>query len=123
MTNGRSRRRKQAESRGRRAEYFAALALQLKGYRILGYRVKTPVGEIDLIARRGDILAFVEVKQRANLTRALEAVPERNWQRISRAAEAWSARQKQNISLQWRYDLIAIAPGRWPVHKRDYWRP
>ena len=116
-------RRKQAEKRGRRAESLAALALQIKGYRILARRVKTPVGEIDLIARRGSILAFIEVKQRAAIEAALHAVPEQAWRRISRAAETWAARHMNDENVSWRYDLMAIAPRRWPVHKRDYWRP
>ncbi len=115
--------RKAAERRGRRAESLAAVALQLKGYRVLARRVKTPVGEIDLIARRGSILAFIEVKQRASLDAAYQAVPDPAWRRISRAAENWAARNMNDENVSWRYDLIAIAPHRWPVHKRDYWRP
>lgn len=115
--------RRQAEARGRRAETLAALTLQLKGYTIIARRVRLPVGEIDLIARRGRVLAFIEVKQRASIDRALTAVPQSAWNRIARAAESWTARRSDLSGLDWRYDMIAIAPWRWPVHKRDFWRP
>ena len=69
-----TRDRAQAERRGRRSENLAAWLLMLKGYRILGFRLKTPQAEIDLLAKRGDVLAVVEVKQRATLEAALEAV-------------------------------------------------
>lgn len=115
--------RQRAEARGRRAETFAALFLRLKGYQILASRVRTPLGEIDLIAKRGQIIAFVEVKQRATIGAALTAVPDRNWQRIAAAASNWMARQRGLDSCDWRYDMVVLAPYKWPVHKPDYWRP
>ena len=115
--------RQRAEKRGRRAETIAAIYLRMKGYTILATRVRTPVGEIDLIARRGNTVAFIEVKQRANLTLAQAAVPSRNWQRTANAAASWMARQSQFTDQNWRYDLIAIAPWKWPVHSADFWRP
>lgn len=123
MNKPSARSRRAAERRGRRAEWLAAWALRLKGYRILAQRVRRPGGEIDLIARRGNVLAFVEVKQRATLADALEAVPNRSWQRIAIAAESWAAHQPTLQDCNWRYDIIALAPLRWPVHKTDYWRP
>lgn len=115
--------RRDAEKRGRRAETLAAIALQLKGYRILDRRVRTPLGEVDLIAQRGRVLAFIEVKQRATQHSAQTAVPDRNWQRIAAAAANWSARRPDLSTNDWRYDLITVSPRRWPVHYRDFWRP
>ncbi|KCZ93753.1 YraN family protein [Hyphomonas johnsonii] len=115
--------RQRAERRGRAAEMRAALWLRLKGYRILETRLRTPVGEIDLIARKGRIIVFVEVKARANRDHALAAVTLAGWQRISRAADAWMARRPRYADFGWRYDLVALQPGRLPVHVRDAWRP
>jgi len=115
--------RQRAEKRGRRAETIPAIYLRLKGYRILATRVRTPVGEIDLIAQRGNTVAFIEVKQRANIDLAQTAVPDRNWQRIANAAANWMAKQARFSDQDWRYDLIAIAPWKWPVHSPDFWRP
>lgn len=112
-----------AEKRGRRGEWLAAAALALKGYKVLARNVRTPRGEIDIIARRGALIAFVEVKARRDLAAALEAVTPRAWQRISASAEIWTARHIREPDLSWRYDIIAIRPGRWPIHVRDAWRP
>ena len=117
------RNRHQAELRGRLAEQMAALYLRLKGYRIRGARIKTPVGEIDIIAERAGTIAFIEVKTRTSRALALQSVSEQNWRRISRAAEFWMVRHPAYSSKGWRYDLIAMAPGRWPHHVRDAWRP
>lgn len=122
MTDNRSR-RIAAETRGRRSEAFAALWLQLKGYRVLARRVRLPVGEIDLIARRGNLVAFVEVKARKTRLEGETAVPRASWQRISRAAESWMASRAALAKLDWRFDLIVIVPGRLPVHLHDRWRP
>lgn len=112
-----------AERRGRRGESLAAIALRLKGYSILARRVRTPMGEVDLIARRARILAFVEVKARPSLDAALNAVPEGAWRRIAAAAESWAAPRAWLGDHDWRYDLVAIVPRRWPCHIRDVWRP
>ena len=118
-----SRDRWGAERRGRRAEFLAVCWLRLKGYSILETRARLPVGEIDIVARRGQVLAFVEVKQRPTLALARSAVSSENWQRIAHAAGIWAARHREVSRLDWRYDLIAIVPGRWPTHELDYWRP
>lgn len=115
--------RQAAERRGRSGETLAALALRLKGYRILARRVRTPLGEIDLITRRGGLLAIIEVKARPSLAEALEAVTPRAQQRIARAADAWCARRAELALLDRRFDVIAVRPWRWPVHIRDAWRP
>lgn len=118
-----SRARIAAERRGRWGEWLAALCLQMKGYRILARRYRCPQGEIDLIARRGDTFAFIEVKARPTPRGAIEAVSQRAWQRISASAGVWAARAMPPGDWGWRYDVIAICPRRWPVHMRDAWRP
>lgn len=115
--------RKRAEARGRRAEFTAGLLLRAKGYSILASRVRTPLGEVDLIAKRGRIVAFVEVKQRRNRRNTHQAVSQRNWQRIAAAAETWMARKPHLSECDWRYDLIAVAPWKLPQHMPDFWRP
>ncbi|MEQ9815290.1 MAG: YraN family protein, partial [Azospirillaceae bacterium] len=80
-------RRRLAERRGRRAEGVAALWLRLKGYRVLDRRVRTPVGEIDLVLRRGGTLVFAEVKRRVALADGMAAVGPAQRRRIGRAAE------------------------------------
>lgn len=112
-----------AERQGRFAESVAAIFLRLKGYRILAVRVRLPLGEIDLVARTGQTIVFVEVKTRARIDAAAGAVTPSGWRRISRAADAWMASRPALARLDWRYDLVALAPGRWPVHVRDAWRP
>lgn len=115
--------RRAAEARGREAERRAALWLRLKGYGILAKRVRLPSGEIDLIARKGQLIAFVEVKARNRREDALSAVSPQAWARISRAAEAWMATRPNYAGFGWRYDLVALAPGRLPQHLKDAWRP
>lgn len=116
-------RRQAAEKRGRKGERLAALYLRAKGYRILDRRVRTPVGEVDLIAKRGNLVAFVEVKFRAQVENAAGAVTPAAWQRIARAADFWMARHPDLSGCGWRYDLIALAPGNLPQHIQDAWRP
>lgn len=110
-----------ARRTGRRAEIWAALLLMLKGYRILGFRLKTPQGEIDLLALRGKVLAVVEVKSRLTLEAALEAVSADQRTRLSRAARDLAARRPALRDAQVRLDLIALAPGRWPRHIPSAW--
>ena len=111
-----------ARTAGRRAEVWAALWLMAKGYRILGFRLRTPQGEIDLLAQRGGVLAVVEVKQRATLEAALEAVSQAQRERLRRAGRAIAARRPSLQNLAVRLDLIALAPGRWPMHSPDAWK-
>ncbi|MEK1891122.1 MAG: YraN family protein [Phyllobacterium sp.] len=113
--SGRGARHK-AYRRGRSAERLAALALMLKGYRIVGRRYRTKLGEIDLIARRGNMIAIVEVKARARLEQAMDSVNVLTQRRIEAAAEQWLARQPDHATLSLRFDLVAILPWRWPVH-------
>lgn len=106
---------------GRRQEWLAALWLMLKGYRILGFRLKTSQAEIDLLAQRGDVLAVVEVKSRANLATALEAVGYDQRARLRRAGVALAARRPGLARLNVRLDLLALAPGSLPRHIPDAW--
>ena len=108
--------RQQAEKRGHRAETFAALALRLKGYRIVARRLRNPSGEIDIIARRGDLVAIVEVKARATLALASDAVTQAAQRRIVNAANLWLSRQPDATLLSLRFDIVAVLPRQWPVH-------
>lgn len=114
-------RRRRALVRGRRAERLAAWLLRLKGYRILARNLALPQGEIDLLVRRGDILAVVEVKQRPDLATALEAVSPSQRARLQRAALALLARRPELGRCQLRFDIVAVTP--WPRHFADAWRP
>lgn len=100
------------------------LLLVFKGYRIVGRRVRTQAGEIDLIAHspRG-ILCFIEVKGRESLRDAREALLPRQQERISRAAEIFLARRKGRAPKGVRFDTIVVPGGGWPMHVRDAWRP
>jgi putative endonuclease len=114
-----SRKRKAAERRGRLGEGLAALLLVCKGYRILGWRVKTRGGEIDLIARNlAGTFCFVEVKTRPEEGLAGEAVGLRQRARIVRAAALYMAGR----AAPQRFDVITVVPWRL-CHRRDAWRP
>jgi putative endonuclease len=102
--------------RGHRGEWFAALALFVKGYRIVARRYRTKLGEIDLIARRGDLVLIVEVKARPTLIEAMEAIAVQSERRIEAAADLGLARQPDYARLSLRFDMVAVLPRRWPVH-------
>ena len=107
---------------GRRQEIVAALWLMAKGYRILGFRLRTPAGEIDLLAQRGGVLAVVEVKSRTTIEAALEAVAPAQRERLRRAGRALASRRPGLMRLNVRLDLVALAPRAWPRHIADAWR-
>lgn len=107
---------------GRRGEWLAALLLLAKGYRILGFRLKTPQGEIDILALRRGTLVVVEVKRRTSLEAALEAVTWEQRSRLRRAGANLAARRPQLQGAAVRLDLVALAPGRVPVHIPDAWK-
>lgn len=115
--------RQKAHNKGRQSEKLAAIWLRLKGYRIHELRAKTPLGEVDLIAEKKGVLCFIEVKARASQRMALNAVTSGASRRIEQAAAYWAARHTDLGSNGWRYDIIAIVPGKWPCHIRDAWRP
>eukprot|EP01037_Dinobryon_pediforme_P028189 gene28189-31358_t len=114
--------RRKAYAWGLSAEIRAAWYLRLKGYRILARRYKVARGEIDLIARRGRTIAFIEVKARPSEDGALEAVTWRARRRIEAAALAWGAANPAYADHDWRFDIVAILPGRWPRHVVDAFR-
>lgn len=108
--------KRRAHRRGHIAEYWAALYLMLKGYRILALRYRTTSGEIDLIARKKDVIAFIEVKARSTEAGAVDAVSYTAQQRIRSAADIWLSRQKDTARLSLRFDIVAIMPRRMPKH-------
>ncbi|MDO8411619.1 MAG: YraN family protein [Phenylobacterium sp.] len=110
-----------ARRSGRRAEAWAALWLMARGYRILGFRLRTRLGEIDLLAQKGRVLAVVEVKSRTTLEAALAAVTPEQRDRLRRAGQAAAGARPRLKDLAVRLDLIALAPGRLPRHRPDAW--
>lgn len=110
------RRRQEAYRRGHSSEWLAALALMLKGFRIVARRYRTRLGEIDLIARRGNLVLIVEVKARRTLVDAMEAIVRQSERRIEGAADLWLAKQPDYAKLSVRFDMVAVLPWRWPVH-------
>ncbi len=119
----RARTRQAAYRHGHVAETAAALLLLAKGYRLLSRRYRTPLGEIDLIARRGRLIAFVEVKARPSESEALESVGLYSERRIVDAADMWLARHPDAGGLDIRYDMIVVTPWRLPKHFVDAFRP
>jgi putative endonuclease len=112
--------RQQAEKRGRQAERIAGWWLRLKGWQIVGRRMRTPAGEVDLVARRGSMLAFVEVKARANGADLALAIDERRLSRVAAAAEMlFYDLAKPGDDM--RIDVILLAPGRPPRHLANVW--
>lgn len=110
------RSRQKAYRRGHSSEWLAAVALMVKGFRIVARRYRTKLGEIDLIARRGDLVLIVEVKARRSLIEAMEAIAHQSERRIEGAADLWLARQPDYARLSVRFDMVAVLPWRWPVH-------
>ncbi len=112
--------RRRAERGGRRAEAIAAFWLQLKGWDVIARRVRTPVGEVDLVARRGRTVAFIEVKARASAAEAGFALDDYRLRRVAAAAEALAHR----FALpgdDTRIDAIFIVPWRLPRHLTNVW--
>ena len=116
--------RQSAERAGRRAERWASLYLRAKGYQILAQRFKTRDGEIDIAAKRGRHMVFIEVKQRQTLDAALESIGYESEQRIMAAAEVFLTREPRKLPKDYAlsFDVIYVI-GRWKiVHKRDAFR-
>jgi putative endonuclease len=121
---GKSARGRGAETRGRRAETLAALLLACKFYRVLGRRVKTPLGELDLVALSpGGVLCFVEVKARVNESEAMGSIAARQRARIARAAALYMGSRPGLRHNGVRFDAILVMPRRLPRHVKDAWRP
>jgi putative endonuclease len=116
MTKPPDPRRRKAEQAGRQAEETAAEFLIGQHWEILGTRVKTRVGEIDLIARKGEVTAFIEVKARASRDAALYAVTPRQAKRIIAAANYWIAANPESLDGDCRFDIILVSPYLLPEH-------
>lgn len=119
--------RRAAQRRGRWSETLCVWHLRLRGWSVLarGFTVGrgSGAGEVDIVARRGSLVAFIEVKARADWGQAAEAVGERQRRRIARAAEAFLAARPELARARIRFDAMLVAPGRWPIHLPDAWRP
>lgn len=116
MSGSATEARKRSERHGHRAERLAAWFLRLKGYRVIARRWRTSAGEIDLVVKRGRVLAFVEVKARSDISAGLEAVTPSARARIARAGAAWVSRYPAAGALDLRYDIVVVRRRRWPVH-------
>ncbi|KKX31771.1 YraN family protein [Rhizobium sp. LC145] len=114
-----SLKRRKAVRRGHFSEYLAAFFLFAKGYRILAIRYRTRLGEIDIIARKGDLAVFVEVKARRVEQEAIDAVGFAAQRRIRAASDLWLARRADAARLSQRYDIVTVLPGRLPRHFPD----
>lgn len=112
--------RREREQRGRRGEWLAAWFLRLKGWSILDRRVKTPRGEIDIVARRGRTIAFVEVKWRKRADLLDQAIDEWRLRRVAAAAQALAPRYARG-GQEVRIDVLLLAPGAWPRHIANAW--
>ena len=112
----RSERGRKAHKRGHLLEYVALFHLMLKGYRILGFRLKTPRGEIDILAQKGTRLAVVEVKSRTTLEEALVSVSFAQQERLWQAGLALQAKRPRLNGLDLNIDLYTLCPGQWPRH-------
>jgi putative endonuclease len=112
--------RRRREEAGRRAETLACWWLRLKGWGILARRVRTPLGEVDIVARRGRVVAFVEVKARSSAREAALALDEYRLRRVAAAAGALAHRFARTGDVT-RIDALFIVPGRWPRHMENVW--
>ena len=115
-------RRQRAQRRGRLAEWLCLWHLRLRGWRIVARGWRCPSGEIDILARRGKVLAIIEVKSRSGMTAAASALAPRQRRRIARAAEAFLLARPDLAGLDLRFDLMLVAPLRLPRHWRGAWR-
>lgn len=113
--------RRRAYRRGTKGEALAAALLRLKGYRVVARRFKTPVGEIDLIARKKDTLVFVEVKARDEAGEGLEAITPRQQARVRRAAEYFIAAHPGLATLDMRFDAMIVLSRFRARHLPDAW--
>lgn len=113
-------RKVEAERRGRRAERLAAWWLRLHGWQILANRARTAVGEVDLVARRGRVIAFIEVKARARQDDLAIAIDHHRLRRVARAVELLAPRYAQN-GEDVRIDVMLMAPRRLPRHLKNVW--
>jgi putative endonuclease len=113
--------RRRAERRGRFAEALCLWHLRLRGWRILARDYRVPVGEIDIVARRGGVLAAIEVKARGSFVDAAEAISPRQRRRVARAFEHFLAGRPNLAALTLRFDVMLVAPRRLPRHLANAW--
>ena len=113
--------RQAAYRRGRQAERLGAWWLRVKGYRILACGWRSRLGEIDLVAARGGVVAFVEVKRRHDQDVALRAVTARQRERIARAARLYVQERPELAGRSFRFDVLLLCPGRLPRHLTNVW--
>jgi putative endonuclease len=113
-------RRRDAERRGRSAEWLAILYLIAKGYRILGHRLRTPYGEVDIAAWKRGVLVIVEVKARASYEAGVLAVTPQAQLRIASAANVLAAKWRL-MAAPIRFDLVVVGAGWLPRHERSAW--
>ena len=104
---------------GRRAELFAMLALMLKGYRLVGRNIGGKGGEIDLLMRRGDVIAVVEVKARVDHQTALASITPAKARLMARSLRHWLTRNPWAMSFNLRGDVVLVRPWAWPRHLPD----
>jgi len=114
--------RLRAQRRGRAGELLCRWHLRLHGWRIVARDWRCPAGEIDIVARRGKVLAVIEVKARGNVAAAADAVLPRQRRRIARAASAFLLARPDLAELMPRFDVMLVAPLRPPRHLPDAWR-
>jgi putative endonuclease len=117
-----AQRRRRAERRGRLGEWLCLWYLRLRGWRIVARGWRCPAGEIDILARRGRVLAVVEVKSRAGIPDAAAIPSPRQRRRIARAAEAFLKGRPDLAGLSLRFDLMQVARFRPPRHQPAAWR-
>jgi putative endonuclease len=115
--------RVEREARGRWSEVIAAAFLIAHGYRILARRERTPYGEIDLIARRGRRIAFIEVKYRRTRDAAYAALTPQQAQRVARAADHWISKRPVYAEYEQTFDAVLVLPRAWPQLVRDAYQP
>ncbi|TAK98190.1 MAG: YraN family protein [Rhodospirillaceae bacterium] len=127
MTSPNDSARRDAERWGRHAELLCVIRLRLTGWRILSRRLTAArgsgQGEIDIVARRGKVLAFIEVKARSRRDEGLAAVTPHQQQRLARAAASFLGRRTDLAALDVRFDVMVVGPGVVPYHLADAWRP
>ena len=123
MRPTRARSRQAAYRHGHVAEALATLVLLAKGFHPIARRYRTPLGELDLVVKRGRTIAFVEVKARALRDEALDSVGRAAERRIVDAADLWLAQHPAAAGLDLRYDMVVVTQWRLPLHLADAFRP
>lgn len=114
---------KRAERFGYWAEWWCIMSLWARGYQLLARRWRSPAGEIDIIAARGAVIVCIEVKARRTAEEAAYALQPMQQERLWRAAEMFLKHYPRRAGRSVRFDVMLVAPWRWPIHLTDAWRP